>query len=132
MQDVWNLNQEMLPLMQKTHRNVFGYYFKVVEPSPVITKYGTYEGGYVPAKVDIDMVEDAKRNEVLEDLKTDFRLSLPAVQKGFTMTRVEYNRPLSLHLNAMVKHIDDALRFAYVQPAIEDVFKIYISKIQVS
>ena len=128
LQDVWNLNKEMLPLMQQTHRNVFGYYFKVVEPSPVITKYGTYEGGYVPAKVDIDMVEDAKRNAALEDLKTDFRLSLPAVQKGFTMTRVEYNRPLSLHLNAMVKHIDDALRFAYVQPAVTDVLKIIKNK----
>ena len=128
LQNVWNLNKEMLPLMQKTHRNVFGYYFKVVETSPVITKYGTYEGGYVPAKVDIDIVKDAQRNAALEDLKTDFRLSLPAVQKGFTMTRVEYNRPLSLHLNAMVKHIDDALRFAYVQPAVTDVLKIIKNK----
>ena len=128
LQNVWNLNKEMLPLMQKTHRNVFGYYFKVVETSPVITKYGTYEGGYVPAKVDLDIVSDAQRNAALEELKTDFRLSLPAVQKGFTMTRVEYNRPLSLHLNAMVKHIDDALRFAYVQPAVTDVLKIIKNK----
>ena len=128
LQAVWDLNEEMLPLMQKTHRNVFGYYFKVVEASPTINKYGTYRGGYVPAKVDIDAVDDAKRNAALEDLKTDFRLSLPAVQKGFTMTRVEYNRPLSLHLNAMVKHIDDALRFAYVQPAVTDVLKIIKNK----
>lgn len=128
LQAVWDLNEEMLPLMQKTHRNVFGYYFKVVEASPTINKYGTYRGGYVPAKVDIDIVKDAQRNAALEDLKTDFRLSLPAVQKGFTMTRVEYNRPLSLHLNAMVKHIDDALRFAYVQPAVTDVLKIIKNK----
>ena len=128
LQAVWDLNEEMLPLMQKTHRNVFGYYFKVVEASPTINKYGTYRGGYVPAKVDIDAVDDAKRNAALEDLKTDFRLSLPAVQKGFTKTRVEYNRPLSLHLNAMVKHIDDALRFAYVQPAVTDVLKIIKNK----
>jgi hypothetical protein len=128
LQDVWNLNKEMLPLMQKTHRDIFGYYFKVVEMSPVITKYGTYEGGYVPAKVDPNIVKDAERNAKLEELKTDFKLSLPAVQKGFTMTRVEYNRELSLHLNAMVKHIDDALRFAYVQPAITDVLKIIKNK----
>ena len=128
LQKVWNLNKEMLPLMQKTHRDIFGYYFKVVEMSPVITKYGTYEGGYVPAKVDPNIVKDAERNAKLEELKTDFKLSLPAVQKGFTMTRVEYNRELSLHLNAMVKHIDDALRFAYVQPAITDVLKIIKNK----
>ena len=118
----------MLPLMQKTHRNVFGYYFKVVEASPTINKYGTYRGGYVPAKVDPNIVKDAERNAKLEELKTDFKLSLPAVQKGFTMARVEYNRPLSLHLNAMVKHIDDALRFAYVQPAVTDVLKIIKNK----
>ena len=67
LQKVWNLNKEMLPLMQKTHRDIFGYYFKVVEMSPVITKYGTYEGGYVPAKVDPNIVKDAERNAKLEN-----------------------------------------------------------------
>jgi len=128
LQDVWNLNKEMLPLLQKTHKDVFGYYFKEIEVSPVITKFGTYEGGYVPAKVDPNIVEDAERNAKLEELKTDYKMSLPAVGKGFTKTRVEYNKPLSLHLNAMVKHIDDALRFAYVQPAITDVLKIIKNK----
>ena len=128
LQDVWNLNKEMLPLLQKTHKDVFGYYFKEIEASPIINKYGTYEGGYVPAKVDPNIVEDAERNAKLEELKTDYKMSLPAVGKGFTKTRVEYNKPLSLHLNAMVKHIDDALRFAYVQPAITDVLKIIKNK----
>ena len=128
LQDVWNLNKEMLPLLQKTHKDVFGYYFKEIEASPTINKYGTYEGGYVPAKVDPNIVEDAERNAKLEELKTDYKMSLPAVGKGFTKTRVEYNKPLSLHLNAMVKHIDDALRFAYVQPAITDVLKIIKNK----
>ena len=128
LQDVWNLNKEMLPLLQKTHKDVFGYYFKEIEASPVITKFGTYEGGYVPAKVDPDIVTDAERNAKLEELKTDYKMSLPAVGKGFTKTRVEYNKELSLHLNAMVKHIDDALRFAYVQPAITDVLKIIKNK----
>ena len=128
LQAVWDLNKEMLPLLQKTHKDVFGYYFKEIEASPTINKYGTYEGGYVPAKVDPDMVTDAERNAKLEELKTDYKMSLPAVGKGFTKTRVEYNKPLSLHLNAMVKHIDDALRFAYVQPAITDVLKIIKNK----
>ena len=128
LQDVWDLNKEMLPLLQKTHKDVFGYYFKEIEASPVITKFGTYEGGYVPAKVDPNIVTDAEKNAKLEELKTDYKMSLPAVGKGFTKTRVEYNKELSLHLNAMVKHIDDALRFAYVQPAITDVLKIIKDK----
>ena len=76
LQDVWNLNKEMLPLLQKTHKDVFGYYFKEIEVSPVITKFGTYEGGYVPAKVDPNIVKDAERNAKLEELKTDYKLSL--------------------------------------------------------
>ena len=127
-QDVFDLNKEMLPLLQKTHKDVFGYYFKEVEATPIINKFGTYEGGYVPAKVDPNIVADAERNAKLDELKSDYKMSLPAVSKGFTKTRVEYNKPLSLHLNAMVKHIDDALRFAYVQPAITDVLKIIKDK----
>ena len=71
----------MLPLLQKTHKDVFGYYFKEIEASPTMNKYGTYEGGYVPAKVDPDIVTDAERNAKLEELKTDYKMSLLGCRK---------------------------------------------------
>ena len=31
LQEVWDLNQQMLPLLQNAHRDVYGYFFKTVE-----------------------------------------------------------------------------------------------------
>ena len=127
-QDVWNLTAEMKPLAQNAHKDIFGYYFKEIEAKPFTNKFGTYAGGYVPAKVDPRVVADAERNAKLEDLRSEFKQSLPSTGKGFTETRVEYNKELSLHLNSMVKHIDDVLRFAIVQPVVEDVLKVVKNK----
>jgi len=127
-QSVWDLTADMLPIAQRAHKDIFGYYFKVVELKPFTNRFGTYKGGYVPAKVDPRVVKDAERNAKLEDLRSEFKQSLPSTGKGFTETRVEYNKALSLHLNSMVKHIDDVLRFAVVQPVIEDVLKVVKNK----
>ncbi len=124
MQDVWDLNERMKPLLQKAHMEVFGYYFKEIEATPIVNRFGSFRGGYVPAKTDPFMVTETKLKEQLEDLRGEFRQSLPSTGHGFTKERVEYNKPLSLDLRLMTKHIDDAIRFAFVQPAIEDVFKI--------
>ena len=128
LQEVWDLNQQMLPLIQKAHNDVYGYYFKEVEATPIVNRYGSFRGGYVPAKTDPFLVSETEIKAKLEDLRSEFRQSLPSTGNGFTKERVEYNKQLSLDLRIMTKHIDDALRFAYVQPAIEDVFKILKNK----
>ena len=51
-QDVWDLTAEMKPLAQQSHKNIFGYYFKEIEATPFTNRFGTYKGGYVPAKTD--------------------------------------------------------------------------------
>ena len=124
MQDVWDLNERMKPLLQKAHMEVFGYYFKEIEATPIVNRFGSFRGGYVPAKTDPFMVTETNLKQQLEDLRGEFRQSLPSTGHGFTEERVEYNKPLSLDLRLMTKHIDDAIRFAFVQPAIEDVHKI--------
>jgi hypothetical protein len=128
LQEVWDLNEQMKPLIQKAHNDVYGYYFKEVEATPIVNKYGSYRGGYVPAKTDPFLVSETEIKAKLEDLRSEFRQSLPSTGNGFTKERVEYNKPLSLDLRIMTKHIDDALRFAFVQPAIEDTFKILKNK----
>lgn len=123
-QAVWDLNEEMKPLAQKAHHEIFGYYFKEVEADAISNKFGTYRGGYVPAKTDSFIVRDAQRNAKMEELESDFRNSMPSTGLGFTKGRVEYNKALTLDIRAMVKHIDDVVRFATVQPTIKDVLKV--------
>ena len=128
MQAVWDLNQKMLPLLQNAHRELNGYYFKTVEATPIVNEFGTFRGGYVPAKGDPNMTKQEVEITV-EQLQREFRLSLPMVEHGMTKERNEnFAQPLSLNLNYMTKHIDDSLRYSYVQPAVKDVLKIVNNK----
>ena len=127
-QKVFDLNKELLPLIQQSHRNVFGYYFKEVGTTPIVNRFGTFEGGYVPAKPDYLLNEDLNLNLTLEEVKEEMRYSVPAVPRGFTKARTEVNRPLSISLFDQAKHLDDALRFAYVQPAVTDLLKLFNDK----
>jgi hypothetical protein len=123
-QAVWDLNEEIKPMAQKAHHDLFGYYFKEVEADALTTPWGTYRGGYVPAKTDAFIVRDAQRNAKMEELESDFRQAMPSTGLGFTKGRVEYNKALTLDIRTMTKHIDDVIRFAMVQPAIKDALKI--------
>lgn len=123
-QAVWDLNEELKPQAQKAHHDLFGYYFKEVQATPVTTPWGVYRGGYVPAKVDPDMVRDAQVHQKMEDMESDFRNSMPSTGMGFTKGRVEYNKPLSLDVRLIAKHIDDVIRFSHVQPVVKDVLRI--------
>ena len=128
LQEVWDLNEELLPLIQQSHRNVFGYYFKEIGATPTINKFGTYRGGYVSAKPDYILADDLNLNQTLEEVKEEMRYSVPAVPRGFTKARTEINKPLSISLFDQAKHLDDALRFAYVQPAVTDLLKLFNDK----
>jgi hypothetical protein len=123
-QSVWDLNEELKPLAQRTHRALYGFYFKEVEATPLNTPFGSYRGGYVPAKVDPFMVKDAQVHAKLDALEGDFRQVMPSTGLGFTKARTEYNRPLALDVRMIGKHIDDVLRFSHVQPAIKDAMRI--------
>ncbi len=127
-QKVFDLNKELLPLIQQSHRDVFGYYFKEIGTTPIVNRFGTFEGGYVPAKIDYIIETDLNLNQTLEEIKEEMRYSVPAVPRGFTKARTETNRALSISLFDQAKHLDDALRFAYVQPAVTDLLKLFNDK----
>jgi len=127
-QAVWDLNEKMLPLLQRAHRDTEGYYFKVVKAKPILNRFGEFRGGYVPAKGDPYMT-DVDIKEELSVLKREFKNSLPKVESGMTKERNErFYQPLSLHLGYMTKHIDDTLRYAYVQPVLQDTLKVVNNK----
>ena len=128
-QAVWDLNKEMLPLIQQAHKNIFGYYFKEVEATPTINEFGTYAGGYVPAIADPELVDqDMSLEKTLKEIRQEMQYSVPAVERGFTKPRTQVNRILSMNLGLQATHMDNALRFAYIQPAITDLLKLFNDK----
>jgi hypothetical protein len=124
LQATWDLLEEIKPIAQKAHRDLYGYYFNEIEAQSFTNRFGTYRGGYVPAKTDAMIVRDAQRQAKMEELEADFRAAMPSTGMGFTMGRVEYNEPLSMDVRLIAGHIDSVLRFAHIQPAVKDVLKI--------
>lgn len=123
-QRVWDLAEELKPMAQEAHKKITGFRFKEIDAVPVQTPWGTYRGGYVPAKLD-PFAKSAKRVESLNEMAKDFRNQVASTGRGFTKSRVEaFAEPLNLNIDLIPSHIDDVLRFAHLQPVIRDVQKL--------
>lgn len=127
-QGVWDLLEQMKPLAQETHRKVFGRYFAEVTANEVVTPFGTYRGGYVPAQTDSRLVKDAKLRELAEGENESMAYAFPAAPSGFTKSRVEYNQPLLMDLRALAQHMDKVLLFSHMQGAVTDVRRLLTNK----
>ncbi len=123
-QGVWDLNEEVKPLAQRAHRALFGFYFAEIEPTEIQLPFGTYRGGYAPAKLDPSAPSYA-RNQSLADREKDFRQQFASTGRGFTKARAEhFGEPLLLDLDLVPSHIDDVLRFSHLQPVVRDVERL--------
>ena len=127
-QSVWDLLEETKPLAQATHRKVFGRFFDEVAADPVVTPFGTYRGGYVPAQADARQTPDAAVRALVEDQNVSMINAFPEPSRGFTKGRVEYNAPLLLDLGALRQHIDKVLLFAHMEGPVTDVTKLLTEK----
>jgi len=127
-QGVWDMLEQMKPLAQETHRQVYGRYFAEVTANEVVTPFGTYRGGYVPAQTDARLVKDAKLRELAEGENESMAYAFPASPSGFTKGRVEYNKPLMLDLRTLAQHMDKVLLFSHMQGAVTDVRRLLTNK----
>ncbi len=126
-QGVWDLLESMKPLAQKTHREVFGRYFDEVTATPFENQFGKYAGGYVPAMADSRIVADARTRALAESENATLQASFPQTSRGFTKSRVEYNRPLMLDLRTISQHIDKVLLFSHLEQPVREVRKVLTS-----
>lgn len=131
-QEIWDLMESMKPESQKAHKEMYGYYFNEITANEIITPWGTYRGGYIPAKVDVYENEDAKiraeRND-FEESGMGMSFMYPSTGRGFTKSRIDaYAAPLSLDLNKLGAHIDSVMRFTYVEPVVKQTAKLVYNK----
>ena len=125
-QAVWDLLEEIKPMTQNAFRDYYGYYFEEIPATPVVTPFGIYRGGYVPAAADIDRV--AQGDKQLErdffDNSTEFLDQMPVTRPGFTHSRTNVTRPLSLNLGFLSSHVQKAVKFATMAPTIKQVQRV--------
>jgi len=129
-QGVWDLMEELKPMSQKAHHDMYGYYFDEIAANPIENRFGTFRGGYIPAIIDPDIVNDAAvRRDAEELINGQNSFAFPTTGRGATMKRVEnYARPLQLDMRTIPAHIDWALRFANIEPAVKDIGRLVIDK----
>lgn len=125
-QSIWDLMDSFKPLTQAAHKQMYGYYFSEITAETISTPYGEYRGGYIPAKADTHLVEDAKiREDVRAFEEANPTFAFPTTGRGATMKRNEnYTVPLDLNMGQLGRHMDWALRFAYIEPSIKEVSRI--------
>jgi len=128
-QGVWDLFESTKPLAQKTHRDVFGRYFAEVTANSFVDPFGiTRRGGYAPAITDTRIVSDAATRSLMETENQSMAYAFPSTSKGFTVGRVEYNKPLLLDLRVLAQHLDKVLLFSYMESPVRDVRRVLSAK----
>lgn len=128
-QGVWDLMESLKPGAQKAHRAIFGRYFAEITAEPVLTPFGTYAGGYVPAITDKDIVDDADVRDLEALEQQGLQFSFPAPARGFTMKRQDaYAKELLLDLNSLTRHIDQVLLFTHLAAPARDAMRLLKSK----
>lgn len=123
-QSVWDLMESMKPAAQRAHRDATGKYFEEVTATPFVTPFGSYRGGYVPAMVDSRIVKDMELKKLVEEGSDGMSYVFPSTSKGFTKSRVEYDRPLLLDMRALPQHIDRVLLFSHLEVPIRDAARL--------
>lgn len=125
LQNVWDMMEGIKPRLQESHFKVFGYYFREVQYEPIETPFGSYRGGYVPAKTDPMLVASRQSEEDINQINGDMRAAVPSVHSNWRHERVEaYTQPLNLDLTMVLRHIDETVRFIHVQPVVQNVLRV--------
>jgi hypothetical protein len=129
-QAIWDLLEQIKPDSQRAFREYYGFYFEEIPASPVMTPWGQYRGGYVPAAADIDRVaqSDKQAEQDLFDNSSEFLDQMPVTRPGFTQSRTKVHRPLSLDLSFLSSHVQKATKFAMMAPTIKQVQRILHTK----
>lgn len=128
-QGVWDLFEEVKPLSQKAHHEMYGYYFSEITHDAFQTPWGEFRGGYAPAVSDSAINQDQamrQEKEALESVNNSFMF--PSTGRGFTKGRVKYNKPLVLDLRLVPSHLDKVLRFSFIEPRVKDVGRLLINR----
>lgn len=126
LQSYWDLMEELKPIAQKAHKEMYGFYFSEITSKPITTPWGIFKGGYAPAITDKDVVSNNAQDKKLIEEGQNSSMFPPMVN-GFTKDRNEnYKEPLSMNLNLVVSHMDKVLRFSYITPRVRDVAKLVL------
>lgn len=124
-QGMWKMMDSMRPDIWRAHKQMYGFYPKEVTAVPIKTPHGDYDGGYWPVKYDPVKDDHIAAQYEKNSLTSNATHAWPTTGKASTMSRdTTFARPIQMKLEFLPAHIDWAMRFAHVEPAVREAAKI--------
>jgi GNAT superfamily N-acetyltransferase len=113
-QGMWDHIDQYFATIDEVHYQLFGRHIEKVVPETVVTKHGTYRGGYYPLSFDERKSRKIKEFKTLDaalDAAGEHEFQIPFVRRGFTMKRTGGKKPVLLDLSVFSGHVAGAIHF---------------------
>lgn len=128
-QQIWDRMDTLYPALAEVHRKTTGLVPPKVEAQPVVTEFGTFNGGYYPVKYDPSRSNKAQENEDKLNAQTESMfsgsLSIQAsVTASATNERTGYYGPIRLSLDVVPNHFQETIHFITHHDAVRQVNKL--------
>lgn len=129
-QSVWDLLDELYPVINATYEKVYGIPLKRVEAKPftVVSADGetiNMRGGYYPLKFDKRFSETAQRNADFDVLNSqEAILRTPNPKSGMTQERKGAGIPPLLSLSVLTSHVADSIHYGTHTLPLLDAYRI--------
>lgn len=111
-QGTWDMIDEFWPQIAALQKEMTGVVPEKVERTPVVTQFGTIEGGYYPLKYDSRLSDRAFVREQKQSTEDLFGTSYikPATKKGHTVERVgSAGQAVQLSLDVIGEHVSQVI-----------------------
>lgn len=124
-QGIWNLLGSYWDNIRDLQRRQTGVSPQMIEPSALVTKHGTFEGGYYPVVYN-DVLDDVQARNQARNAAALFEnnYAKPATASGHTIGRTDYVGPLFLDLDVIARHVNQVTHDLAWREAIVDMNKV--------
>jgi len=130
---IWDRMDQLYPQLAEVHRRTTGLTPPKVEATPVVTPFGTFNGGYYPMKYDPNRSHKAELNEERLNANTESMFSTTgsiqsSVNASATNERTKYYAPVRLSLDVVPNHFQEVIHFITHHDAVREVNKLIRNK----
>lgn len=111
-ENIWGMLESYWPEIEAKEKRVNGVAPQKVETMPVVTKFGTIQGGYFPIKYDREETAKTGGQEEAEVYRQMMggAFTKATTRHGHTEARLEaVNRPLSLSIDTIFQHFNQVI-----------------------
>jgi hypothetical protein len=135
-QGIWDTIDTLFPMIDEVHRKINHFPLAKIEAAPVITKFGTYRGGYYPVSYDrslpgaasVRVASWSEKDDIMARAETTYQV--PATKSSFRKARAEGKVaiPLKLSLSVLIGHLTDTAHDITHGVIVRDIDKIINSR----